>query len=99
MNHERKMYIVCYDITDPRRLKKVYDVMRGWGDHLQYSVFRCVLSPKQLAQLESDLTAVIADSEDQVLIVPLGSEESRLAHRMYTLGVALTHPERVVQVF
>ena len=33
-------YIVTYDIADPKRLRQVYDTMRGYGTWLQLSVFR-----------------------------------------------------------
>ena len=39
----RNRYIVTYDITDDRRRTAVYKCLRGFGDHLQYSVFRCDL--------------------------------------------------------
>ena len=37
----RQSYLVCYDISDDKRLRKVFKTMRGYGDHLQYSVFEC----------------------------------------------------------
>ena len=30
----RQTYIVAYDVCDPKRLRKVFRTMRGWGDHL-----------------------------------------------------------------
>ena len=44
-------YLVSYDIADPKRLKTVFKVMKGWGDHLQFSVFRCDLNPRELVEL------------------------------------------------
>ena len=35
----RNTYIVSYDISDPKRLRKVFRTMKAWGAHLQYSVF------------------------------------------------------------
>lgn len=99
MTRAPRLYIVCYDICDPKRLRRVYKVMRGFGDHLQYSVFRCILSDVQLARLRSRLLDEIDGAEDQVLFVPLGSAESKRSWRMFTVGRALTHPERVVRVF
>jgi CRISPR-associated endonuclease Cas2 len=32
-------YLVCYDITEPRRLSRVYKFIKGMGLHIQYSVF------------------------------------------------------------
>ncbi|PJF46320.1 MAG: CRISPR-associated endonuclease Cas2, partial [Candidatus Thermofonsia Clade 3 bacterium] len=39
----RTLYIVTYDIADDRRWRKVFKLMYGYGDRLQYSVFRCAL--------------------------------------------------------
>ena len=30
----RNRYIVTYDICEPKRLRKVYKFMLGWGEHL-----------------------------------------------------------------
>ena len=37
----RTSYLICYDICDDKRLRKVFQTMRGFGDHLQFSVFEC----------------------------------------------------------
>jgi CRISPR-associated protein Cas2 len=42
----RQGYIVTYDVCNPKRLRKVFKTMQGYGEHLQLSVFRWVqLSP------------------------------------------------------
>jgi CRISPR-associated protein Cas2 len=41
----RRSYLVCYDIRDPKRWRRVFKVMKAHGEHWQYSVFFCVLSP------------------------------------------------------
>jgi CRISPR-associated protein Cas2 len=46
----RKTYLVCYDICDDRRLAKVHKTLRGFGDHLQYSIFECQLTPADLGR-------------------------------------------------
>ena len=73
----RNSYIVTYDISDDKRLRKVFKTMRGFGDHLQYSVFECQLTPTDLVRLRSALAAVIHHTEDQVLFVDLGPAEGR----------------------
>jgi hypothetical protein len=39
-----------HGISDEKRLRKVFKAMRGYGDHLQYSVFECQLTPMALAR-------------------------------------------------
>lgn len=94
----RKVWVVCYDIRDAKRLRSVYRTMRAFGDHIQFSVFRCELSERQRMRLQGQLEQVLKPSEDQVLFVPLGSIGSRAEKGVYTLGVPLTDPERVCYV-
>jgi CRISPR-associated protein Cas2 len=87
----RSSYLVCYDICDDKRLRKVFQVMRGYGDHLQYSVFECQLTPMDLARLRADLNAIIHHTEDQVLFVNLGPAEGRGDRVITALGKPYTH--------
>ncbi len=82
----RKSYIVCYDISDDKRLRKVFKVMRGYGDHLQYSVFECQLTAIGLVRLRGELGGVIHHDEDQVLFVDLGPAEGRGDRVITALG-------------
>lgn len=86
--------IVTYDITDPGRLRRVYQCMRGWGDHLQYSVFRCVLGPTDRERLRAELHPLLDHSVDQVLFFDLGPTSGRALGTVDHLGVPYTHPER-----
>lgn len=95
---EQRAYLVCYDICNPTRLRKVYKTMRGFGDHLQYSVFRCILSDRQLATLKGELIDIVNAQEDQVLIVPLGRPGHGADKRTEAIGLPLTHPERCCTV-
>jgi CRISPR-associated protein Cas2 len=94
----RNSYIVSYDICDPRRLRLVLETVRGYGDHLQYSVFRCELNPTELLKLRAALAEIIHHGEDQVLFVDLGPEDGRARTAIGSLGRAYTHPERHVLI-
>ena len=67
-------YLVCYDISDPKRLRKVATVCEDFGYRRQYSVFLCRLSPTDLVRLRSRLYDLIDLSADQVLFIPLCSK-------------------------
>lgn len=73
----RHSYLVCYDIADPRRLRAIFKIMRGWGDHLQFSVFECQLTAMDLVQCRGEIGAVIHHRQDQVLFVCLGPAAGR----------------------
>lgn len=91
-------YLVTYDITDENRLRKVYKTMRGYGDHIQYSVFICDLSDKEKIELITVLSDLINNKEDQILIVDLGPSERHGKKCIETIGKAFTNPERYVIV-
>lgn len=62
--------LVSYDIRDPKRWRKAYPILRGYGDRLQYSVFRCRLTRKELEELKWQLEKVL-DPADSLLILEL----------------------------
>jgi CRISPR-associated protein Cas2 len=94
----RHTYIVTYDISDPKRLRKVYKLMLGWGDHLQLSVFQCELNARELVELRVEIGRVIRHTEDQVLFVDVGTVEGRSAAAISSLGRAHVDPERIAIV-
>lgn len=87
----RNSYIVSYDISDEKRLRKVFKVMRAYGDHLQYSVFECQLTGRDVVRLKGELGAVIHHGEDQVLFIDLGPAEGRGDRVITALGRAYTN--------
>lgn len=84
----RNRYLVSYDICDPKRLRRVFKTMRGFGDALQYSVFLCDLSPSEKIILLEKLTPIINHREDQVMLVNLGPADGQSDERIETLGRA-----------
>jgi CRISPR-associated protein Cas2 len=81
----RRLFIVAYDVSDPKRLRRVFRMLKGYGQHLQYSVFRCDLTASQRLQLEAKLGQAIERAEDQVMFVDLGPSEGR-SHSIQWLG-------------
>ncbi len=98
MKNEPQVYLVTYDISDQRRWRRIYRIMRGFGDHLQLSVFRCVLSESQRARFLDAVERTIKPTEDQVIVVPLGAAASGTAWRAFALGRPLIRPQRSARV-
>lgn len=73
----RNVHLVCYDIGDETRLRRVHKTMKGYGDPLQYSVFRCELSEIELQSLKSALWELLNFGQDRVIIVHLGPTDGR----------------------
>lgn len=90
----RRHYLVTYDIADPKRLRRVFKTMKGFGAHLQLSVFQCDLPEIDLVRMKAALTEIIHHTEDQVLIIDLGATESNPVKRMESLGLKAEMEER-----
>jgi CRISPR-associated protein Cas2 len=90
----RQAYIVSYDVSNPKRLRKVFKTLRGWGDHLQLSVFRCELNHRELVELRAELGKIINHDEDQVMFVDVGPVEGRGSTSIGAIGRPYMHPER-----
>lgn len=86
----RSTYLVCYDIRDDKRLRKVHKTMRDFGDHLQYSIFECQFTPSDLARCRHALSEIIHHVLDQVLFVNLGPSEGRGERVISSLGQPYT---------
>lgn len=68
----RNVYLVSYDVADAKRLRKAYQLLLGYGDSVQYSVFYCELTPMERQQLKAELWNILEFDEDRVMLVDLG---------------------------
>ena len=65
------LYVIVYDITCDKRRKKVSDLLEGYGQRVQYSVFECILNQTKYSELQKRLRKQIKSSEDSVRFYPL----------------------------
>ena len=70
------VYLVCYDITDPKRWRRIYKTMKGYGVWLQLSVFQCRLNRTNLLRMTDALTELMNAAEDHIMISDVGPAES-----------------------
>jgi CRISPR-associated protein Cas2 len=82
----RRLYLVTYDVCEPRRLRKMFKTMQGFGEHLQLSVFQCDLTPIDRIQMQAALEAIIDRDEDKVLIIDLGPSDPFPVKNIQGLG-------------
>lgn len=82
----RRHYLVSYDVSDDKRRTRIFHTLDGLGDHVQYSVFLCELSSKEVAQLKASLMGLVHQREDQVMILDLGPAHLSLETAMDVLG-------------
>jgi CRISPR-associated protein Cas2 len=87
----RTTYLICYDICDEKRLRRVFKICKDYGSHLQYSVFESDLTQVEKTELERKLAAEINSREDQVLFVELGPAAGRGERVIQALGRPYTN--------
>ena len=98
MSSSRRRYLVCYDIADPKRLRRVARLLEGVGVRLQYSVFECPLDELNFERIKADLRKEINSEQDQVLFVSLGPEANDATLIITALGLSYTQHSRVTIV-
>lgn len=79
-------YLVTYDISCPKRWRKIYDAMHVFGEHVQLSVFRCDLTGPRLVRMKTALDELIDHGEDQVIVARLGRSTAQTLDGIEVLG-------------
>lgn len=67
----RTLYLVCYDVSCPRRLRRVHKFLLGYRVGGQKSFFECWLTAAELRAARSMLAQLIDPAEDRVHIFQL----------------------------
>ena len=67
----RKLYLIAYDIADPRRLGRVAGYLCQRACRVQYSVFVIQLRQSELTGLLADLDDIIDPVQDDIRAYPL----------------------------
>lgn len=65
------LYVVAYDIPCDKRRKKVSDLLEGYGQRVQYSVFECQLTQAEFKELRQRLNKIVNFGEDSLRFYPL----------------------------
>lgn len=93
----RRHYLFAYDISDDKRRTRVFDTLKDYGDHVQYSVFFCELNAQELAKLRGLLNELIDARADQVIVLDLGEIHNPLENILDCIGKGY-HPRGRVQI-
>jgi CRISPR-associated protein Cas2 len=63
--------LISYDIPADKRRTRLAKLLLDYGNRVQYSVFECDLTEKQMAKLLKEVKAVISEQEDSVRVYRL----------------------------
>ena len=91
--------MICYDVCDPIRLRKLYKIMKGFGISWQYSVFFCNLKDKDYVVMYEKIKATVNNAKDRVILVDLGADQKNLMKNIVVIGTPLGfEPEQILVV-
>lgn len=68
MAQSKNWYLVCYDIRSPKRWRKAYKLLQGYGESIQLSIFRCRLSQRDREKLRWELAKILTEEDDLLLV-------------------------------
>ena len=66
----QRLWIVAYDIAEPKRLRRAAQILETVAERQQKSVFEAALSADERARIERRLAMTIQAEEDHVLLHP-----------------------------
>lgn len=80
----RLLYLVAYDVRDPKRLRQTHQVLKEFACGGQKSAFECYLSDAERNELVSRVEQCMDTDEDALLVIRLTDPDN-----VSTLGVAV----------
>lgn len=64
-------YIICYDITEPKRLVKVAKTLEKKGYRIQKSFFSLLVDAALMKEIQTCLLDIIDRKKDKVAVYPV----------------------------
>ena len=86
--------VVSYDISHDRRRARLSRELKNFGTRVQYSVFECVLEPKDIDRLQAAIERIIKP-DDRVRYYPLCE---RCEQHVVAIGGMVTESPRTLVV-
>lgn len=85
-------YLIGYDITDEKRLQKIYKRMVKYATPIQYSVFLFDGAAKELQLCIDDVLTVFNKKEDDLRVYPLpaNAKQWQLGKTIFPEGIIFT---------
>lgn len=72
--HQSVLYLISYDIADPKRLGRTHRILKKQGLPMQYSVFIVAMTTPQLNRLLDRIKNIIDHGEDDLRCYALPSK-------------------------
>ncbi len=73
---DRQLYVIAYDISEPRRLRRVLYILKDYAWGGQKSVFECFLTAAEKHELCERVRQTIDEEEDRLLAFKVPEHET-----------------------
>lgn len=89
MDAHRSLYLVAYDVSAPRRLRRICRYLTGYKVGGQKSVFEIWATPAELRRIRADLESLMDPAEDRLHVLALDPRmKPRCFGRASTFGAS-----------
>lgn len=65
------LFIVTYDVVDDQRRVRLAKALKDFGNRVQYSVFECLMGPRELMKMTERIAGIIDHAQDSARIYQL----------------------------
>ncbi len=81
---KRVLYLVAYDVCEPKRLRKIHKAVKRFATGGQKSVFECFLTPAERRRLLAETREIIAAEEDRLALLRIEERARPILHGIAT---------------
>lgn len=71
MKQRKKLYVVAYDLQDDRSRNKVAKLLGRYGVRVNFSVFECLFTERQLQSLLERMEKLMDKRTDRIIFYPI----------------------------
>ncbi len=90
------LYLVAYDIADPKRLRRVAKICEDYGVRVERSVFECDLPNTDMAALWTKIGQTVDLREDCAVCYRIDAADRRHVRRLGNMGETLSADDIVI---
>ena len=95
-HNEKRWYLVSYDIRNHNRWREAHKVLKGIGERVHYSLFRCRVTKTEMEALRWQLEQILEEEDDLMFVHLCPTCAARIQEKGKDIG--WTNPVQRYQV-
>jgi len=98
LTNTRRTYLCTYDVASEKdgdkRRGKLFDTLMDHGEHVQFSVFLCILTHPEFIRLKAAAEDILNQEQYQLLFIDIGPDSGDWLTGLFCVGKTWTPPIR-----